>query len=150
MVFRASAKRPRNRVPPAILALVALLATACATSPPDPVEPPPPAPEVAVESWESPGLPEIYARHISQMVEEDIALGKIVVRVGESIGGEETGGRMLLEEEAFSRLVDDVSALRSSRVGVIAFWDKVTEQWTRIATHEDRAALEILDSLPDD
>ena len=103
-----------------------------------------------MESFATESLPEIYARHIASLVEEDVALGRIVVRVGGSIGEGGSGGRMMLDEEAFSRLVDDVAAMRASRAGVIEFWEEVCEQWTRIVTHEDRAAITILKDLPDE
>jgi hypothetical protein len=97
---------------------------------------------------ETPDLPDLYARHISEIVEEDIALGRIVVRLGETIGGQRAGAQMMLEEEAFSRIIDDVKEMRSSHVDIVTFWDRVKDQWAQIATHEDRAALDLLGEIP--
>jgi hypothetical protein len=142
----------RPRIGPLSLALLLLIPAGCAAFPQaDPAEPPAlevlPAEVEAPPPEKPPTLPELYARHLEQLVENDIALARIAVEVGESVAKADGGGQMMLQREAFSRIIGDVAALRASRESVMDFWDRVKDQWSAIATHEDRAALELLRNL---
>jgi len=132
-----------TRKPTTFLLLLPLLAGCAATAVPEPEPAPVPVDPPAEES-----LADLYARHVSEVVEQDIALGRIVVRMGDSIDAAGSSGELVLRERTFSRLADDVARVRGERLRIAEFWERVQEQWPRMATMEDRAALEALEATP--
>lgn len=134
---------PRFRITFLMAFLALSLTLSCATSPEPAV-----VPEVSVAAEIAPptdeSLAETYARHVRELTEEDISLGRLIVRIGESIGEAGSSGEMLLRERTLERLVMQVKALREGRLRVLEFWERVREQWPGMATLDERAALELL------
>jgi hypothetical protein len=134
---------------PALAGLVPLfLSSVGCLSTPEPVEVEVAAAEVA------PPLPketltETYTRHVRELAEEDIALGRLVVTIGDSVRSADSAGAMLLRERTLERIVEQVTRLREARLRVLEFWDRVREQWPGMATMDERAALSLLETPPD-
>ncbi|MEN8150765.1 MAG: hypothetical protein ABFS86_13155 [Planctomycetota bacterium] len=133
----------RTLVFPALAWILLPFLTACLSSP-DPGEA-----TVAAATVEPETLAETYTRHVRELTEEDIALGRIVVAIGESVSDADSAGTMMLRERTLERLVEQVRTLRDARLRVLDFWDRVRLQWPGMATMEERAALELLGERDD-
>jgi len=69
--------------------------------------------------------------------------------MGESVGRSGSAADMVLTERILARIVTQAKALREDRLRVLEFWDRVREQWPQMATLEERAALELLEEVPE-